>query len=67
MHRFYRLDAQPDLFGQWGRVGNHRPGSDQFPSILPKPLKMRFASSAKQRSDGGIKSIYETTNFAANL
>jgi predicted DNA-binding WGR domain protein len=29
MHRFYRLDIQPDLFGrmllmkQWGRVGTH--------------------------------------------
>lgn len=28
MHRFYRLDVQPDLFGQWcvirewGRIGN---------------------------------------------
>jgi predicted DNA-binding WGR domain protein len=29
MHRFYRLDVQPDLFGrvllmkEWGRVGTH--------------------------------------------
>ena len=49
MHRFYRMDVQPDLFGQWclirewGRIGS----SGQLRS-LPFPT-MQEAAAAFQR------------------
>ncbi len=51
MHRFYRMDVQPDLFGQWclmrewGRIGST--GQTRPPPFLPrrKP-KPRLTSNA---------------------
>ena len=51
MHRYYRLDVQPDLFGEWcfvrewGRIG--RPG--QMRSV-PSPTEQEtHAALARQR------------------
>jgi predicted DNA-binding WGR domain protein len=57
MHRFYRLDVQPDLFGQWylmrewGRIGNAGRGEDDslpYPAAGPRCAK-RAAPGEERR------------------
>jgi hypothetical protein len=49
MHRYYRLDVQPDLFGEWcfvrewGRIG--RPRAD-----AQRPLPYRAGSTRRARA-----------------
>ena len=49
MHRYYRMDVQPDLFGQWclmrewGRIGSTGAGAQR-----PLPYPAGGASSARQ-------------------
>ena len=52
MHRFYRLDVQPDLFGQWclmrewGRIGS----TGQTRSVpFPTPAEAHAALDARRR------------------
>jgi predicted DNA-binding WGR domain protein len=52
MHRFYRLDVQPDLFGQWclmrewGRIGS----TGQVRSVpFPTPQEAGAALNAQRR------------------
>ena len=57
MHRFYRLDVQPDLFGgvllmkQWGRVGTHgRMVAESYDSeALAAVALQRHAESKRRR------------------
>ena len=55
MHRYYRLDVQPDLFGawglirEWGRIG--QPGRllvDPYPTVAQAEERMRFQQAVKQ-------------------
>ena len=55
MHRYYRLDVQPDLFGawglirEWGRIG--QPGRlrvDPYPTAAQAEERMRFQQAVKQ-------------------
>jgi predicted DNA-binding WGR domain protein len=49
MHRFHRLDVQPDLFGQWclmrewGRIGSTGPGA-----LNPLPYQAAGTGRARQ-------------------
>jgi predicted DNA-binding WGR domain protein len=56
MHRFYRLDVQPDLFGawclmrEWGRIGS--PGqtrSAPFPALADAEAALDKQRRAKER------------------
>jgi predicted DNA-binding WGR domain protein len=56
MHRFYRMDVQPDLFGQWclirewgriGRAGQMR--SVPYPTPQEAETALRCQLSAKER------------------
>jgi predicted DNA-binding WGR domain protein len=53
MSRFYRLDVQPDLFGQscfvreWGRIG--RPGQVRL-IPFPTPAEAKAALEKQQRA-----------------
>ena len=56
MHRFYRLDVQPDLFGQWclmrewGRIGSPgRTRSLPFPTPAEAELALDNQRRAKER------------------
>jgi predicted DNA-binding WGR domain protein len=55
MHRYYRLDVQPDLFGawgvvrEWGRIG--QPGRlriDPYPTVAQAEERMHVHAAAKQ-------------------
>jgi predicted DNA-binding WGR domain protein len=56
MHRFYRLDVQPDLFGQWclmrewGRIGSSgRTSSASFPALADAEAALQKQCRAKER------------------
>lgn len=60
MHRFYRLDVQPDLFGQWclmrewGRIGST--GQTRCdPFLTSAEAQTALAISARRRSGGVIR------------
>jgi predicted DNA-binding WGR domain protein len=52
MHRYYRLDVQPDLFGEWGvvrewgRAGRYR--VDPYPTAAQAEERMQLQQAAKQ-------------------
>jgi len=49
MHRYYRLDVQPDLFGEWRRIG--QPGRmrvEPYPTAAQAEERMRLQQAAKQ-------------------
>ena len=55
MHRYYRLDVQPDLFGEWalvrewGRIGQAgRYRVDPYPTAALAKERMQFQQAAKQ-------------------
>ena len=55
MHRYYRLDVQPDLFGEWGvvrewgRIGQAgRYRVDPYPTAAQAEERMQFQQAAKQ-------------------
>ena len=61
MHRYYRLDVQPDLFGEWGRIG--RPG--QMRSVpYPHPSRKHTPRSPRQRPSQGAAGIPLTESAA---
>ena len=56
MHRFYRLDVQPDLFGQWclmrewGRIGSTgQTRSIPFPALEDAETALGKQRQAKER------------------
>ena len=56
MHRYYRMDVQPDLFGEWclmrewGRIGSA--GQTRHSPSLPRARrKQRLRNNASLRSD----------------
>jgi len=57
MHRFYRLDTQPDLFGgvflmkQWGAASVRMAGSQR--SVLTAPTAPPWRCSARPNERGG--------------
>ena len=60
MHRFYRLDVQPDLFGQWclmrewGRIGSSgRTRSDPFP--FPSEARVSLDTQRRVKERRGYK------------
>ena len=67
MHRYYRLDVQPDLFGawccirEWGRIGQAgQIRSSPYPTLPPPRRTQRLHGSAGRRnakvmSDGLIE------------
>jgi predicted DNA-binding WGR domain protein len=48
LHRYYRLDVQPDLFGtwcfvrEWGRIGQHGGQSCSVPYPTPAEAEAAF-------------------------
>jgi predicted DNA-binding WGR domain protein len=56
MHRFYRLDVQPNLFGhwclmrEWGRIGSSgRTSSASFPALADAEAALQKQCRAKER------------------
>jgi predicted DNA-binding WGR domain protein len=52
MSRFYRLDVQPDLFGQWCFMrewGPHRPRQTNARDALPNTLQAEAALERQRR------------------
>jgi predicted DNA-binding WGR domain protein len=56
MHRFYRVDVQPDLFGQWclmrewGRIGRRgRTSSAPFSALADAEAALHKQCRAKER------------------
>jgi hypothetical protein len=60
LHRYYRLDVQPDLFGpwrfvrEWGRIGREPDRCAPSPSLPPPRLRLRSTGSAAPRNGGGM-------------
>ena len=55
MSRYYRLDVQPDLFGEWGvvrewgRIGQAgRYRVDPYPTVAQAEERMQLQQAAKQ-------------------
>ncbi len=65
MHRFYRLDVQPDLFGQsclmreWGRIGaTGQERSIPFPTPDEAQAALDKQRRAKERRGYSVPSCY---------
>jgi predicted DNA-binding WGR domain protein len=71
MHRFYRLDVQPDLFGgvllvkKWGRVGTHgRMMAESYESEDLAIVALQRQAEFKRRPGLPVREIVQTLNVS---